>query len=53
MNLALDKLRTLLPYATIIKKDMASLLEQTVEYINIIHKHCNRHNGDHLKRVSV
>lgn len=51
VNSSLDKLRTLLPYQANMKKDMASLLEQTVEYMNVMHKVLNESDPECLGKV--
>uniref|UniRef100_H2XM01 BHLH domain-containing protein n=3 Tax=Ciona intestinalis TaxID=7719 RepID=H2XM01_CIOIN len=53
INNSLDKLRTLLPHSVNIKKDMASLLEQTVEYINIMHTVLNEDKPACLNKVYI
>ncbi|CAK8673733.1 unnamed protein product [Clavelina lepadiformis] len=51
INTSLEQLRTLLPYSVNMKKDMASLLEQTVEYINIMHTVLNEDKPACLNKV--
>ena len=41
INNSLDRLRILLPHQSNMKKDMASLLEQAVEYVNVMHRVLN------------
>ena len=53
INNSLDQLRTLLPHTTNMKKDMASLLEHSVEYINIMHKVLNEDKPACLNKVSL
>uniref|UniRef100_H2ZHN1 BHLH domain-containing protein n=1 Tax=Ciona savignyi TaxID=51511 RepID=H2ZHN1_CIOSA len=53
INSSLDKLRTLLPHSVNIRKDMASLLEQTVEYINIMHTVLNEDKPACLNKVYI
>nr|CAB3263025.1 uncharacterized protein LOC100186742 [Phallusia mammillata] len=51
INNSLEQLRKLLPYSVNMKKDMASLLEQTVEYINIMHTVLNEDKPACLNKV--
>nr|XP_039270301.1 uncharacterized protein LOC120345005 isoform X1 [Styela clava] len=51
INNCLGQLRSLLPFTNSMKRDMASLLEQTVEYINTMHTVLNEEKPACLSRV--
>ena len=53
VNDSLNQLRTLLPQSAFMKKDMASILEQTVEYINIMHNILNEEEPACLSKVPI